>query len=209
LSAADFATIEIIVKLYVSQRVARQVNPIEWRETIARIKRIASASKLLLDELNDWRNGYGQIWKRVEKISGIGGLLPLKHDDIYPIISRLYSASGAAALQAQLERQQGARLSHQEPWKCFVTQLSDFWKKKGGSVTAPKSGRAVYAQPSPFVHLVWTLMKFAVPEFLKEYTASCGAMQTAISKVLSIARQKASGSFPKKSASNKSRHGRR
>jgi hypothetical protein len=91
-STADLTRIELVAKQYVAERVARRVNPIEWRETIARIKRIESFSKKLLDELNDWREGYNPIWKRIEKISEIDGLAPLTHDDVYPIISRLYSA---------------------------------------------------------------------------------------------------------------------
>ena len=205
----DLARIELVAKQYVAERVARQENPIEWRETIARIKRIESSSRMLLDEFNDWREGYNLIWERIGKISEIGGLVPLRHDDVYPIISRLYSASNAAAMQAQSELQQGKRLSHQGPWKLFVTQLAYIWKQAGGSATAPKSGRGGYAPPSPFTRLVWVVMTNAVPEFLREYTASRGAMQAAISKALSAARQKTSGPFSKKSVSNKSRHGHR
>jgi hypothetical protein len=208
-SPADFGCIELVAKQYVAERVARQVNPIEWRETIARIERICRASKLLLNELNDWGDGYNLIWRRVEQISKIGGLSALTHNDVYPIISRLYSALSAAVIQAQSEHQQGAVLSHQEPWELLVTQLADFWTKAGGSATAPKSGRGGYAPASPFVQLVWTVMTCAVPKHLREFTASPGAMQAAISKALSVARQKASGPFSKKRVLNKSRHRRR
>jgi hypothetical protein len=208
-STADLTRIELVAKQYVAERVARRVNPIEWRETIARIKRIESFSKKLLDELNDWREGYNPIWKRIEKISEIDGLAPLTHDDVYPIISRLYSASHEAVIQAQSELKQGNTLSHREPWKRFVTQLADLWKQAGGSATSPKSGRGSYAPPSPFARLVWAVMTNAVPKPLREYTASRGAMQAAISKVLRVSRQNTSGPFSKNNASNKSRHGRR
>jgi hypothetical protein len=198
LSVEDLASVEKILKQYVSERVARQVNPIEWREIIERIERFAKASKALLDELNDWREGYNLIWDRLTQISKIGGLSPLQHDDVYPIISRLFSASSAAVVQAQSHRQQGAALSQNGPWKRLVMQLADFWTVSGGSATAPKSGRGGYAKSSPFAQLVWAVMIHAVPKPLREYTASSGAMQAAISKVLSEARKKGVGTVSKK-----------
>jgi hypothetical protein len=179
-----------------------------WRETIARLKGITRASELLLDALNDQREGYNFIWKLLGQISARDGLAPLTHDDVYPIVSRLFAASSAAPKKAELDRRQGAALSHREPWSFLVTELARMWTHAGGSVAAPKSGRAGYAQASPFVQLVWTVMTRAVPKSLRQYTASRGAMQAAISRVLSRERKIRSGPFPKKTSLDKSRHPR-
>src|SRR6185369_3735714 len=111
----------------------------EWTETIRQIQSLARASRLLLDKLNDQREGYNLIWKRLEQISGIGGLQPLTHDEVYPIVSRLHAAASTAVIQAGWDRKKGT-LPHHEPWKVLVTHLAKFWRTAGGTVTAPKSG---------------------------------------------------------------------
>jgi hypothetical protein len=85
LSSDHLATIERLVRRYTAENVARLDGAIEWKETIERTRRFANAYNALLGELNDWRAGYGLIWRRVEQISGIGGLKPLTHDEVYPI----------------------------------------------------------------------------------------------------------------------------
>jgi len=205
ISADEFAAIERIAKHYVEERVARQVNPIEWTETIRRIQSLARASRLLLDKLNDQREGYNLIWKRLEQISGIGGLQPLTHDEVYPIVSRLHAAASTAVIQAGWDRKKGT-LPHHEPWKVLVTHLAKFWRTAGGTVTAPKSGRSGYAKASPFVQFVWTVVTSAVPQPLREYTSSRGAMQAAISKIISTRNEKKVGIISKKKHLNKSRH---
>jgi hypothetical protein len=134
--------------------------------------------------LNDWPEGYNLIWDRFTQISSIGVGRLIAHDDVYPVISNLYSAASAAVIQAKSDRAQGKELSHQEPWRALVGGLKAEWTGVGGKATAAKSGRGRYANPSEFVRLVWAIMRYAIPAELREHTASEGAMQTAVSEAL-------------------------
>ena len=184
LSSEHLATIERLVSRYTAERVARLDGAIEWKETIERIRRMANASNALLGELNDWRGGYGLIWRLLEQISGIGGLKPLTHDEVYPAVSRLHGATSAAVVQMASDREAGGSLSERKPWDDLVLGLASLWRDTGRVPTASKSGRAGYAKPSAFAQLVWTVVTAAVPKPLRQYTGSQGAMQTAISNAL-------------------------
>jgi hypothetical protein len=166
--------------------VARLDGAIEWTETIKRMRRLANATGALLGELNDWRAGYGLIWRRFEQISGISELKPLTHDEVYPVVSRLHSAASAAVVQMASDRETGGSLSQREPWNGLVLGLASLWRDTGRVPTAPKSRRAGYAKPSPFAQLVWTVVTEAVPKPLRQHTASRGAMQSAIASALSF-----------------------
>jgi hypothetical protein len=190
LSSEHLATIERLVRRYTAERVARLDGAIEWKETIERTRRFANAYNALLGELNDWRAGYGLIWRRVEQISGIGGLKPLTHDEVYPIVSRLHSATSAAVVQMASDREAGGSLSEREPWNDLVLGLASLWRDTGRVPTASKSGRTEYAKPSAFAQLVWTVVTAAVPKPLRQYTGSQGAMQSATSNALRSGQQR-------------------
>jgi hypothetical protein len=183
-STADLATIEVLTNDYVAERVVRLTNPIEWKGIIARVDRISDCSKALLDELNDWGLDYSLIWRRLEQISQLGGRKPLQHDDVYPIVSSLYSAASAAAIQMRSDYQISGSLSHQKPWQDFVRRLGEVAERVGVRVTVAKNVRASYAKPSPFANLAWVILTEAIPQPLREHVSSRGAMQAALSKAL-------------------------
>ena len=109
---------------------------------------------------------------------------PLKHDDVYPVVSGLYSAASAAAIQMRSDYQIGGSLSHQKPWEDFVRRLGEVAKCADVRVTVAKNVRASYAKPSPFANLAWIIVTEAIPQPLREYVSSRGAMQAALSKAL-------------------------
>jgi hypothetical protein len=184
LSSEHWDIVEAAVTHYVAERAARVQNPIEWKETIARIERIANSAKVLLDELNDWRGGYNLIWHRLEEISAQSRRAPLRHDDVYPIASNLYATAATAAIQVKAEWKMRGSLSYKEPWNRLIWGLADLWRQTGSNPTAANSVRGGYAKPSDFVQFVWDIIQTAVPKPLVEHTSSKGAMQGAINKAL-------------------------
>jgi hypothetical protein len=204
LSREQLAHLQVIMQQYVMARFARQKG-IEWQALVARIDRMNKAAEALLTELNNWQHGYNLIWDELRTAAQLADLRSYTHDDVYPMASWLLATSSRAASNLRLLRRQRARLSHTEPFESLVNALKEFWEQAGGQATVSKSGRAGYAKPTPFANFFYMAMKNAVPAYLREHTASPGAMQTAVSNALSRARR-ISGQFRRKKRRNKSRH---
>jgi hypothetical protein len=197
-SREQLAHLRSILQRYVMTRFARQKG-LGWQEVIARIDGLNKAAEALLSELNNWQHGYNLIWDELSKAAQLAGLASYSHDDVYPMASGLAAVSSRAASNMRLMRRQGAILSHTEPFDLLVNAMKEFWEGAGGQTPVSKSGRDGYAKPTPFVKFVHLAMTNAVPAYLREHTASSGAMQTAISNVLGRTRRM-SGRFRKNSA---------
>jgi hypothetical protein len=111
---------------------------------------------------------------------------PVDRDVVYPVLSGLHAAVLHALEGARKRRGDGLRGDYSAPWLALVSGLADLFENVGGRVTAAKGLRdCSYAKPSPFVELIWGVMTVAIPEDLREYTSSKGAMAGAVSRALS------------------------
>jgi hypothetical protein len=185
LTNEEASRLQLILMKYVRARMA-YVYPITWPTLKSRLERISEKSSALLEELSDWAIDYEIAWHKISRQSERSGEPSFTHDEVYPVISRLAGSSTLALAQAERDRQAGDKGSHRAPWIALVQGLQDLFEAAGARATAPKGYRhGGYADPSPFVTLVWTVMNDAIPKKLREYTQSPGAMAYQINLVLS------------------------
>jgi hypothetical protein len=108
-------------------------------------------------------------------------------------VSTFSNAVNAALARAKEEKAKGNNRNHGRPFEELVNALADLFERKGGKPTAAKTSSAANPKPSPFVALVVTVMKCAVPSKVREHLGSGSAggaagsesaMAFAIAKVL-------------------------
>lgn len=185
LALEELQSLEALLSVYVRGRVARR-NPITWVEYQAQLQRFIDASGALLTELNAQNAPRDLAWSKItdtsERLTGNR----LDHDDLYPLVSALHGASIHALEDAERQREEeGIQGDYKAPWRELISGLADLFERTGGKVTAAKTLRdGAYAEPSPFVALVWIIMTEAIPEGLSEHDYSKGAIAAAVSSAL-------------------------
>jgi hypothetical protein len=176
--------LELVITSYVHERLIR-TSPITWDNLISDLEAFAAASAPFLDKLNKL-SPIDSVWRRIQAQDPHASLANTRG-----VIAKLSRAIHAALKHAEAEKAAGKGRTYSGPWIDLINRLADLFEAIGLRPTAAKTSNAVEPRPSNFVVFVWTVMRMAVPESLREHVSGTqSSMAARINEVLAKRRNR-------------------
>jgi hypothetical protein len=175
--------LELAITVYVQKRLIC-TKPITWDDLMSDLEAFAAASTALFDVLNKLSPA-NPVWVRIQRQDPRANLANARM-----FTAALSKATRAALVDAEVEKAEGKGLTYTSPWIDLVNELADLFEAIGLRTTAAKTSNAADPKPSKFVAFVWTVMKTAVPKFLREHVSGTqSSMASEINEVLAKRRR--------------------